>query len=455
MAAFSNIFQKSCPTCAAFVGREDLHCACGHSFAVPDVLDEERLYHEYLEVRMAQVRERIDAPSESEAQGVAEAQAELKAVQAELDQQRERMSRLRPSSLAPAGPAVSPPRTPKEPTVTQSPPPLERAPAGGHRGAAGQKVRAAAQELEQELARLRRGWASPFGAALAARRSSVSVGRSDTQKPAVAALKAASARPVERPAAEVIPQTQAVTGIPIIERAPLIETVVEAHPSAAVVALRPVAPVVVSGAIDTPPAVEFPELVLATAIVGLSGPDSPQAADVSPELPEQEAAASRPDLPGAVSDPAAEALSVQAAAPGEPVMAVAATTPEPQPVKPQTVSHAREAIVTVAYVVPQRSAYAIHPTAPVPMPLGPAVPIEAAVEDVRTRLAAEAEAVARRQAQERRTECPHCTARVAISAARCSCGFELPAAASLLPSVRLDPTERIWLDSLQRKLRED
>ncbi|HET9122619.1 MAG TPA: hypothetical protein VFN52_03860 [Acidiferrobacteraceae bacterium] len=415
MAAFSNIFQKACPACAASVGRDEDRCACGYSFASPDPVDEEQLYHEYLEVRAAQVRERLRKRT-PEAPVGPEAEAELRAVQAELDRQRERMRRLRESTTA--GPAGA--RTAS--SVKASPVVSERAmpapAAAGHAGHhTGHKVRAAAQELEQELARLRRGWASPFGAALAARRSnSTNIGRSHSQQPEVAALKAAASWSQERPSGSLstgLPQ--ALGGMSASEEAQAASPAVAAQ-----------APVAVEDRVYVAPVA--PEAIRPDTAAAAAAHEPEGAHEAEPATETHMATA----LPAAPADGTV-------AAPVEPVGSVAS----------EGAQAAAEPLVTVAYIGLGRGMSADR-SAAAPRALGPAVPVDPILpaEDVRTRLAEEAERVARRQAQERRIECPHCTAQVPAHAARCSCGFELPAAASLLPSVHLEPGERLSLEAL-------
>lgn len=137
MASLSSIYHKVCPACAGDCAEKDERCACGYRFAgdgvTPDpALAEELLYEDYLKARAEQAHAAAAVPDTVSA--TRRAEAELRAVQADLDRQRERIGRLR--HQAPGVPLGARSEAPR--------------------------VRQAAEELEMELGRLRRLQANPF-----------------------------------------------------------------------------------------------------------------------------------------------------------------------------------------------------------------------------------------------------------------------------------------------------
>lgn len=138
MASLSSIYHKVCPACAGSCAQEAAQCGCGHRFAGDDApaatLDEELLYEDYLKARREQAQQAAAAAPET-LSSTRRAEAELRAVQADLERQRERISRLR--------------------RQTSHPPFAEKR-------SEAPRVRQAAEALEADLARLRRLQANPY-----------------------------------------------------------------------------------------------------------------------------------------------------------------------------------------------------------------------------------------------------------------------------------------------------
>lgn len=132
-----NIFQKSCPECAASNPADAISCECGYAFdpealagADPAVYahEQDRLYRDYLAARVAQAqaelavaRELADAEPENtyKASGALLAEQAVNALQAEMKQLSLRIS------AAPARPAPKPAvrATPKPPPTRATPAP--------------------------------------------------------------------------------------------------------------------------------------------------------------------------------------------------------------------------------------------------------------------------------------------------------------------------------------------
>ncbi|MHB1951582.1 MAG: hypothetical protein ACYCQK_08920 [Acidiferrobacteraceae bacterium] len=145
MSSLSSIYHKVCPACASMRPREEERCTCGHSFntapADPELV-EEQLYEDYLRARLQQIQQLLKTATDPATAAPLprpehlRAEAELRAVQAELDRQRARIERIRRSGKMWAAPSVAPRQK-------------ERS--------EGPRVVQAAEALAQELARLRRG----------------------------------------------------------------------------------------------------------------------------------------------------------------------------------------------------------------------------------------------------------------------------------------------------------